>query len=121
MIRKFWWDQVKDKNRIPWLSWDKMCEPKSNGGMGFKNLKFFNLALLAKQEWRLQVGHDSLVYRVLNAKYFPMCEFIHASLGNNPLYSWRSIMAPQSLVKEGLRRGLEVEGWKWGRYSSMRG
>ena len=49
MIRKFWWDQVKDENRIPWLSWDKMCEPKSNGGMGFKNLKFFNLALLAKQ------------------------------------------------------------------------
>ena len=78
-----------------------MCEPKSNGGMGFKNLKFFNLALLAKQGWRLQVGHDSLVYR--EVKYFPRCEFIHASLGNNPSYSWRSIMAAQSLAKEGLR------------------
>ncbi|XP_050290016.1 uncharacterized protein LOC126728194 [Quercus robur] len=71
MIRKFWWGQVKNENRIPWLSWDKMCESKSNGAMGFKNLKLFNLALLAKQGWRLQVGHDSLVYRVLKAKYFP--------------------------------------------------
>ena len=56
-----------------------MCEPKSNRGMAFKNLKLFNLALLAKQGWRHQVGHDSLVYRVLKEKYFPICDFIHAS------------------------------------------
>ena len=49
MIRKFWWGQKKDEKKISWLSWEKMCEPKSNGGMGFKNLKYFNLDLLAKQ------------------------------------------------------------------------
>ena len=79
MIRKFWWGQRKDGNKILWLSWEKMCEPKSNRGMAFKNLKLFNLALLAKQGWRHQVGHDSLVYRVLKVKYFPICDFIHAS------------------------------------------
>ena len=71
MIRKFWRGQRKDENKIPWLSWEKMCEPKSKRGMGFKSLKLFNLALLAKKGWRLQVGHDSFVYRVLKAKYFP--------------------------------------------------
>ena len=71
MIRKFWRGQRKDENKIPRLSWEKMCEPKSKRGMGFKSLKLFNLALLAKKGWRLQVGHDSLVYRVLKAKYFP--------------------------------------------------
>ncbi|KAL0011877.1 hypothetical protein SO802_006985, partial [Lithocarpus litseifolius] len=35
------------------------------------------------------------------ARYFPRCEFIDASLGKNPSYTWRSIMAAQYLVKEG--------------------
>ena len=79
-----------------------MCEPKASGGLSFKNLKCFNLALLAKQGWRLQLAEDSLVFRVLKAKYFPRCDFIHASLGHNPSYTWRSIMAAQDLVKGGV-------------------
>ena len=96
-----------------------MCEPKSCGVMSFKNLKLFNLALLAKQVWQLQMSQDSLVYRVLKAKYFPRSDFIHASIGNNPSCTWRSIMAAQNLVKEGLiwrvGNGVSIHVWedKW--------
>ena len=96
-----------------------MCEPKCDGGMGFKNLKLFNKALLAKQGWNLQMGNNSLVYRVLKAKYFPTCDLIHASIGNNPSYTWRSLISAQSLVNEGLRwrvgNGANIKVWqdKW--------
>lgn len=32
-----------------WTSWDKLCAPKACGDMGFKQLKPFNMSLLAKQ------------------------------------------------------------------------
>ena len=48
LIRNFWCGQQKDERKKVWISWDKLCTPKSQGGMGFKQLKQFNLALLAK-------------------------------------------------------------------------
>ena len=93
MIRNFWWGQKSEAKKIPWVSWEKMCEPKAGGGLCFKNLKCFNLVLLAKQGWRLQLAYDSLAFRVLKAKYFPRRDFVQASLGNISSYTWRSIMA----------------------------
>ena len=51
MIRNFWWGQKHDERKMAWLTWEKLCEPKDSGGMGFCQLKQFNLALLAKQGW----------------------------------------------------------------------
>ena len=103
MIRQFWWGQVKDEKKLAWMSWEKMCLPKEKGGMGFRDLKLFNLALLVKQGWRLQTNSSLLFYRVYKAKYFPRCDFIEASLGSQPSFAWRSIWAAQDIVKRGLR------------------
>ena len=81
------------------LSWDKVCVPKSDGGLGFQNLKAFNLALLTKQGWRLQINTHSLVHHVLKAHYFANSDFLHAKLGSKPSFAWWSIMAAQDVVK----------------------
>ena len=88
MIRAFWWGQSNGKNKMAWLSWDKVCTPKEMGGLGFRNLKSFNLALLAKQGWRLQTNTHSLVSHVLKARYFPHTDFLQAKLGSKPSFAW---------------------------------
>lgn len=47
-----------------------MCDLKENGGLGFCCLEKLNLALLAKQGWRLIKYSNSLLARTLKAKYF---------------------------------------------------
>ena len=98
MIQNFWWGRKRDERKMAWLSWEKLCEPKEVGGMGFRELKQFNLALLAKHGWLLQTKKNSLMYRVYKARYFPQTNFVYASVGHNPSYAWRSIMAAQSIV-----------------------
>ena len=48
MIGRFWWGQKSNERRIAWMSWEKLCLPKAEGGLGFRSLKAFNLAVLAK-------------------------------------------------------------------------
>ena len=70
-------------------SWDILCVWKGGGGLGFQKVHQFNVALLAKQGWRLITCPDSLLSRVYEARYFPTSSFLEASIGNNPSYAWR--------------------------------
>ena len=80
-----------------------MCKSKLFGGMDFRNLHVFNLALLAKQGWRILTNPNSLVARVYKAKYFPYDDILRAKIGSNPSYAWRSIHNSLVILKEGTR------------------
>ena len=103
LIRNFWWGQRDKERKLAWLAWEKMCIPKAEGGMGFKDLKAFNLALLAKQGWRLIQNTESLAHRVLKAKYFPYSNFLEAQIGKKPSYTWRSLMDAKEVLRKGLK------------------
>lgn len=53
----------------------------------------FNLALLAKQLWRLVQFPDSLVARVLRGKYYILSSLLRATSVENPSYVWKNIPA----------------------------
>ena len=47
-----------------------MTMTKSMGGMSFKDLEVFNIALLGKQAWRMITKPDALWVKVLKGIYF---------------------------------------------------
>lgn len=56
---------------VKWLAWDRLCDARENGGLGFKCLSKFNKAMLAKQGWRLLNNVNPLVTNLMKARYFP--------------------------------------------------
>ena len=82
------------------------------GGMNFRKLRSFNLALLAKQGWRLPTNPDSLVGQIYKAKYHPTSIFMDATPKANPSLIWRSILAAQDILRRGAR-------WRIGKSDRM--
>ena len=42
------WGQRGESRKVHWIKWEELCKPKTQGGMGFTDLAWFNDALLAK-------------------------------------------------------------------------
>jgi len=100
MMNSFWWGHSGSSRRgIHWMSWDKLSMHKNNGGMSFKSLGTFNLAMLGKQLWRIMKNLDTLISRIHKTKYFPRCNFLESRLGNKPSFVWRSICNAKFILK----------------------
>ncbi|KAA3462609.1 reverse transcriptase [Gossypium australe] len=102
IIAKFWWQKSQNRKGIHWCAWKDLCLLKEDGGLGFQNFEKFNVALLAKQGWRLINYPDSLLARVLKAKYYPNSNFSEARVGNLPSLTWRSVWAAKGLLDKGM-------------------
>ncbi|CAN1261991.1 Putative ribonuclease H protein At1g65750 [Linum perenne] len=104
MMNSFWWG-TKDYGGggVAWMRWERMCTLKEFGGLGFRNLMGFNLAMLGKQGWRFISDPNALVSRVFKARYFPKGSFLSAEEGKNPSLVWKSIWSSQVVVEQGVR------------------
>ena len=101
MCARFWWGQEGDERKIHWTSWSKLTEAKKMGGLGFRDLRTFNLAMLTKQGWRLIQQQDSLMYQCFKARCFPRCHFLEVTDVPNCSYVWKSIMTKIPILKFG--------------------
>lgn len=76
--------------------------PKTMGGMGFRDMRAFNQALLAKQPWRLLDSLDSLCARLLRAKYYPRSNLLDTVFSSSSSAVWKGIVHGLELLKKGI-------------------
>ncbi|KAL9660337.1 hypothetical protein QQ045_025150 [Rhodiola kirilowii] len=84
MVINFWWAKQGAGSGVHWMRKEKLEEERSCGGLGFKNLKLMNEALIAKQVWRIITRPELLMSKVIKARYFPTSDFMEASSGSRP-------------------------------------
>jgi len=68
-----------------------------------RKFQHFNMAMLAKQCWRLVTDEESLVSKILKARYFPRTSFWEAKIGFQPSYVWRSMLKARKVLEMGCR------------------
>ena len=102
IILKFWWGCKQGERKPAWVSWDVMKRPKHLGGLGFRDMELLNLALLARQAWRILHEPLTLSARILKATYFPASTILEAELGSRPSQVWRAILEGRDVLKQGI-------------------
>jgi hypothetical protein len=87
MLNVFWWGHGGSMRKgVHWLSWERLLVHKNDGGMGFKDLTFFTIAMLGKHGWKFRTYSSSLLSRLFKARYFPNNDYQGSRLGSNLSY-----------------------------------
>lgn len=119
MVQNFWWGSNASQKKIHWLVRNKMCSPKQSKGIGFRDIEAYNLALLAKQCWRLLNNESSLLFLLLKVKYFNKSSLVGVRVHSTASFTWKSLMASKEVLMERLAwwfgdwRKISIRHDKW--------
>ena len=104
------------KKKMAWMSQEKLRLPKSMGGMGFRDMRAFNQALLAKQASRLLNRPDNLCVHVIKAKYYPSGQLLDTVFLGTGSEVWKGILHGLELIKKGViwrvGNGTKIRTWR---------
>lgn len=115
-IANFWWGGAATSRHMHWQSWERLTTPKELGGMGFRDMRNFNIAMLGKQGWRLMINPDSLCARVLRGRYYHDGDFLTCTRKKHSSHTWRAILVGREVLAQGLIRrigdGTSTDIWR---------
>jgi hypothetical protein len=91
IVRNFWWGEDEKRRKVHWKAWDVLTRLKNFGGVGFRDLKLLNQAMLARKRWRIISNPNSMCARFLKSIYYPRGNFLDTVFRQDASPSWRGI------------------------------
>ena len=113
--RNFMWGGNNDSRKPALVRWSSVCTPKDQGGLGIRDSRMMNKALLAKRGWQLYSNSNSLWSKILKAKYLTTHSFLQVQPKNDSSATWKSILSAHHTVTKGIafsvRNGATARFW----------
>ncbi|KAL8171201.1 hypothetical protein V2J09_023005 [Rumex salicifolius] len=91
LIRNFLWTGREHGHRNL-ISWNTICKPKSEGGLGFKDLQAWNKACIARSIFEITTDTPTLWLSWIKHHYIKRTNFWDLQATDASSWSWRSII-----------------------------
>ncbi|XP_074277916.1 uncharacterized protein LOC141601525 [Silene latifolia] len=91
ICKNFLWSGKSDYSKVPNIGWDTCCYPKEEGGLGIKDIKKWNKALLGKYVWWLANKKDHLWVRWVNHVYMKGTNWFDYMAPSDCSWPWKKI------------------------------
>lgn len=104
ICRDFLWNGLNDKNRIPLVAWDKMCQPKSKGDLNIKCCETWNTAAICKQVWNIASKKDTLWVKWISSVYLKGGDFWSHTPKPDSTWCWRKLNKLKSRIQQFIDR-----------------
>jgi len=126
--RTFLWGKNQEKPKWSLVSWEKLCLPKGQGGLGLRDPDILGSALRAKTWWRWVSNGDTPWARLWHRKYAPtwspdnLVRFNEKPRGSQ---IWNAAVEGQKLIQDHafweIYQGDRAEFWKdsWNQWPAI--
>ncbi|CAI9261358.1 unnamed protein product [Lactuca saligna] len=92
LMKNFLWDYDESKKGRAKISWSSICKPVENGGLGLRNLRVWNKAILSKRIWMILSNVDSLWVKWINIHVLKGRSFWDIKEKQDLSWSWRNLI-----------------------------
>ncbi|XP_019235766.1 PREDICTED: uncharacterized protein LOC109216090 [Nicotiana attenuata] len=100
ICRSFIWSGSNTITKKAYVSWDRMCTPKSAGGMNLINFLLWNKVAIAKVCWDLAHKEDKLWIRWINAFYIKHYQIEDMPIPKQASWMARRIIASRDILQQ---------------------
>lgn len=92
ICRNFLWGAKAHYSKTPLVNWEDVCKPKQAGGLGFKNLSYWNMACIQRLIWDIASKKDILWVKWIHNKYLKRDNIWNISVKSDFCYYLKKIL-----------------------------
>ncbi|XP_074309312.1 uncharacterized protein LOC141643873 [Silene latifolia] len=107
ICRNYLWDGTVDFIRVPNVSWEKVCSPKTEGGLGIRDSLAWNIAAIGKLVWWIYTCPDRLWVKWVHQVYLRGTVWTDYDPSGDVSWGWKVICR----VKNKLAHGYNNDQW----------